>query len=466
MPFAIPKLTLTCRRTRHGLLAGASIFLLAACGNSESASSQNVVAQKHCTPPAAGEDWPRAQPEEVGLDPDRLRAVVREAEIRQSGTFQIFRHGCLVADSRLDPLFGNIKRNMWSHTKTVVALITGRAVTLGHLKVSDTVGLYFPKADTAHAAITVEQLLTQSSGLNMNWLTEFNLATSDRARLALSLPVDHEPGTWFEYAQTPLTLLTAIVERAVGMDFQQFAQQELFDPIGIGRDEWFWLRDRAGNTEGWAWLFSEPNNAQALLGHLMLQQGVWHDRQLINHDYMRALRTPSPANPGYGYLTWLNAGERYITTGFNARIERDRRIVPSAPADMYTSAGFHGQTSTILPGLDMVVTRTHNLADLGGPDLTPDFYAIGADFGEGYYEILRKLMLAVNDYNYQDPGPWSEPADYAFDLGQFVNNVGVSWASLGLGPLAPGGCNLIGCDGGLSYQGTLQTIKDILTVVP
>lgn len=48
-----------------------------------------------------------------------------------------------------------------------------------------------------------------SSGLHLHWTRDFHGPSlqPDRARDALSLPFDHEPGTYWEYMQSPVTLL-------------------------------------------------------------------------------------------------------------------------------------------------------------------------------------------------------------------------------------------------------------------
>ena len=432
----------------------------------DAGSAGTVVGRPPCNPPGAGQPWPTAKPADVGLDAVKLQKAIDFATTRQSATFQVFRSGCLVGSSALDPVYGGVKRNMWSHTKTVTALVVGRAVTLGYLRLDDTVGKFFPEADAAHAAITVRHLLTMTSGLHMEWSTEMNPLIVDRVKLALSLPVEHRPGTYFEYHQTAPTLLTALVQRAVGRDFQQFAQDELFTPIGIERDSWFWLRDRAGNTEGWAYLFTEPNSHLARIGALMLRGGVWNGRRLIDGSYMEELRTPSAANPGYGFLTWLNAGERYINAGFPARRLREHRIIESAPNDLYFSWGFHGEHAFVIPSLDMVVTRTHQYYDWGSPDLQPDMRSIGGEWGEGYHELFRLLMAAVTDRQMPDPGPWNQPLDHGFDSTLYLSNPLFALGAAGVGPNAPAGCSPTGCTGA-GNDGSKRNLEDLVaTSVP
>jgi CubicO group peptidase (beta-lactamase class C family) len=58
-------------------------------------------------------------------------------------------------------------------------------------------------------------------------------------------------------------LLAYVVQRAFGEDLLRFAQQKLFAPLGIAANSYFWLRDRAGDTYGYAWLFITPPQVRA-----------------------------------------------------------------------------------------------------------------------------------------------------------------------------------------------------------
>ena len=60
----------------------------------------------------------------------------------------------------------------------------------------------------------------------------------DRVHDALTLEPVHPPGTYFEYAQSPVALLAEAIGRAAGEDPQAFAQRELMDPLGIPEGSW------------------------------------------------------------------------------------------------------------------------------------------------------------------------------------------------------------------------------------
>ncbi len=357
--------------------------------------------------------WPGA----VDLDAAKLKQAVDYAAAHLSFSVRVYRHNCLVAKSSLDLLTESVPNNVWSTTKGVISMLAGRAEKLGKLSLDDPIGKYLPQADAAHAAITIRQLLTQSSGLHFVWTPELLGIPENEVTYTLGLPFDYPRGTHFEYGQTTITLLAHVIQKAVGQDLQEFAHQQLFAPIGIQRN-WIWLRDRAGNTKGWADLYIAPADL-ARLGHVMLNKGRWRDLQLLRPEYVKAASTPSPTNPYYGYLYWLNASDHGYTVAMpGARAIENRRMFESAPPDLYAFVGFRDQLIFVIPSLDMVIVRTGEPGNTQGNEQQ----LLTADSGEWHHEFFRKLMSSVQDVPYTDPGPydWQSGDGLVIDLDHFI----------------------------------------------
>lgn len=355
---------------------------------------------KSCALPGNG-DWDEAAPRDVNIDPQKLQAALDFARPRMTQEIAVFRHGCLI-DARRWFTGENEKFEGWSMSKSVTAMAAGRAITLGLLDEDDTVGKYIPEADDAHAAITVHDLLTMTSGLHWNLWRDYNIAMKDRVKDALSLPLDHEPGTFFEYGESPVALLAKVVGNAAGEDFQDFVQHELMGPIGMAREDWNWIRDRAGNTEGYRGLNTSVDDF-ARFGHLMMNGGVWNDTDVLNRGWVRDALEPSANNPGYGYMFWLNESDSYIAPTVYSRDERDHRHIESAPHDMYFMAGIQQQRVWVMPSLDMVVVRVGGSGD-HDPDTRASIFT--STSGEYEHEFFRLLMKAVMDADVKDPGPY------------------------------------------------------------
>jgi len=62
----------------------------------------------------------------------------------------------------------------------------------------------------------------------------------------------------------------------------------------------------------------------ARVGLLVARGGEWDGRQLVSKRYLAELATPSPANPQYGFMWWLNTG---------------RKLFPSAPESSVFALG-------------------------------------------------------------------------------------------------------------------------------
>lgn len=410
--------------------------------------------------PAGSDDFADTSLSGVNMDPEMTQNAIDYATTRSAASVRVYRHNQLVGAGRLDSITGGVQNNVWSTTKDVVSMLAGRAVELGHLSVDDEIGTYIPFADTAHSQLTIRQFLTQSTGLPLNWASELSQLRPDTVRYTLNLDIEDDSGADFEYGQTTCTVLAYAIEQAVGQDLQAFAQEELFGPIGIDRDDWFWLRDRAGNTHGYAYLFMTPKDL-ARLGHVMLRDGQWRGKRLLPDSYITDASSPSEANPYYGYLFWSNEADSGYTVDIpDQKYIHGRQLVASAPRDMYAFVGFLDQIIFVIPSLDMVVIRT---GFPGNQQLDPQ-ELITAHPGKWMHAFFRKLMRAVEDEDIEDPGPYRHDTDIELDFDYFVD-LDENAAALSLGPQAPDECNALGCESPLATDGYLQVGRDIARTV-
>jgi CubicO group peptidase (beta-lactamase class C family) len=270
----------------------------------------------------------------------------------------------------------------------------------------------------------------------------------DRIRDALSLPFDHKPGTYWEYHQSAVSLLGETVARSVRRDLQDFAQSQLFGPIGIQPGSWTWDRDRAGHTEAWAHLQMRSVD-WARIGTLVLHNGNWNGRQLISQAYMKQFRTSSPSNHAYGFLTWVNGKDSFVMPGVNGRDAGKGWVLPKAPEDAIIIAGQDEQRVFVLPSLDMIVVR---LGQKGSRELDYRVTVWTSRAGEFDNGLMRRVQLAVTDRKIKDPGeyhsagfvvPSTERDSW---LGSVIRDPMQTAAGVGAGPYAPEGCTPAGCD--------------------
>lgn len=370
-----------------------------------------------CDVPAAGSGFERSAPEQVAIDPDAVRASIDYSTARGANVTQVYRHGCLIGSGGLDGAARWSQLPVWSVTKGLVSVITGRAVTLGHLSVDDTVGTYIDGLGDLQSGLTVRQLLNQTTGLRFAWVNDLNdAATGDSARRVLARGFEAEPGSRFIYAQTTVTALVAVLEAAVGEDIQAFAARELFEPIGIGRSAWSWERDHSGRSHGFAGISITPEGL-GRIGALLLAGGEWDGEQLIDPAYLREATTGTDANPGYGFLWWSNRSEVHRTSGYHDDDWLQRRWIRAAPADMFGMSGLFNQNLFVIPSLDMVVVR------MGLPQ---ELFADPMGQIKGHdpawdHRFFSLLLRGVRDVEVPEPEAWEKDPEVPFiDLPHLV----------------------------------------------
>jgi CubicO group peptidase (beta-lactamase class C family) len=91
----------------------------------------------------------------------------------------------------------------------------------------------------------------------------------------------------------------------------------------------------------------------ARFGVLTLRRGRWGERQILSDDWVTRALTPTPAQPGYGFMNW------FLNTG--------RKQLPSAPETAFVHLGNGTNAIYVDPEHDLVVVvRWIENADLDG----------------------------------------------------------------------------------------------------
>jgi CubicO group peptidase (beta-lactamase class C family) len=291
----------------------------------------------------------------------------------------VVRHGYLVYERYWHGLDASDGHNSHSVTKSVTSALVGIALADHKLKSLDqTVGELLaahlpPNADPRLRRVTLEQLLTMTSGLASDakpggrdeLLWNRMLASRDWVRHILGRRLVSQPGGEFAYSSAGSHLLSAMVADATGQSTLAYARAKLFGPLGIATDNaleqairrWpptpaeqqaydqapvAWPTDPQGYHLGFAWL-KLPARDLAKFGYLYLNGGRWDDRQVVPADYVAASVQPRSRLPssrpgdGYGYQWWTISVDAH----------------PS-----FVAVGAGGQFIQVIPDLDLVVVIT------------------------------------------------------------------------------------------------------------
>jgi CubicO group peptidase (beta-lactamase class C family) len=119
--------------------------------------------------------------------------------------------------------------------KQFVAAAVLLLVEEGRLSLSDDVRKHFPELPDYGHKITVNHLLTHTSGLR-DWTGLLPLAGGNADVLTLILRqrgLNFAPGEEWAYSNSGYVLLTELVARTSGMSFADFTRKRLFEPLGM-----------------------------------------------------------------------------------------------------------------------------------------------------------------------------------------------------------------------------------------
>jgi CubicO group peptidase (beta-lactamase class C family) len=119
--------------------------------------------------------------------------------------------------------------------KQFVAAAILLLVEEGRLSLSDDVRKHVPDLSDYGHTITLDHMLTHTSGLR-DWVPLRNWANGSYDAMTMILRqrgLNFAPGEEWSYSNSGYVLLTEIVARTSGMTFSEFARKRLFEPLGM-----------------------------------------------------------------------------------------------------------------------------------------------------------------------------------------------------------------------------------------
>lgn len=311
-----------------------------------------------------GAEWARTDAAAAGFDPAVLDDIAAEAQANESNCLVVTRHGRIVADWYWKGTTPDTAQEVWSVTKSLTSTLVGLAESDGDLALDDPAAESIPAwAGTPAAAVTVEDLVSNDSGRHWDLQTDYLGLTSaaNRTDFAVGLAQDAAPGQVWAYNNSAIQTLDQVLEASTGQQPAAMASERLLGPIGMADSRM--TTDGAGNTNTYFGLQSSCEDL-ARFGYLFLRRGLWRGDQVVPAEWVDAATgAPSQAiNAGYGYLWWINhrgavTGPLNPMTLEQAASAPPRRVVESAPPDMYWAQGLGGQVVQVDPGSDTVVVR-------------------------------------------------------------------------------------------------------------
>lgn len=296
---------------RRALLAGAAGMAAGALPAMQvRAQAASAVAPGALAPPrSAGlAGWPMRDAAASGWDMARLARADEVARQLGSDATLVVQREAIVHS------FGDIARPLplYSVRKSILGLLVGMHrgkgpgridldATLADLGIDDEDAL-----SDAEKQATVRQLLMARSGV-------YHRAAYETARMARERPArgSHAPGSHWYYNNWDFNALATVFRQRVGRDLFEALEADLAVPLrfqDFRRDAHTrWHHERASRHD--AYLIELSARDLARIGLLMLQDGRWDDRNLVDAAWVAESTQPHSEVPGgwqaYGYLWWV-----------------------------------------------------------------------------------------------------------------------------------------------------------------
>jgi CubicO group peptidase (beta-lactamase class C family) len=161
------------------------------------------------------------------------------------------------------------------------------------------------------------------------------------------------PGAVYEYNDVRVNALALAATSVWRKPLPQVLKELVMDPIGASntwrwtgyRNAWIVLDGQAVQSVsgGGHWGGGMFINAydMARYGLLTLHKGNWNGRQLISEQWITQSRTPTTAQPTYGYMNFF--------------LNTDKKYLPSAPASAFVHIGNGTNIIYVDPNNDIVM---------------------------------------------------------------------------------------------------------------
>ncbi|QMU62431.1 MAG: serine hydrolase [Gammaproteobacteria bacterium] len=297
-------------------------------------------------------------PASNGLSKIHIQDISEEAEtIRNLKSLLIARNGKLIFEDNYEFNENPEPHHIFSITKSITSLLIGIAIDQDYLESEEILikpffkEYYKGKHDARKDKITIRHLLTMSSTINFsdnnNWYDPANYwkySRDDNAHdwvLNKKMLLNYEPGDQWLYGTPNIDLLSSILASATDMTVIEFAEKNLFKPLGINK--YIWAHDSAENYYGGFTLYLRPH-ALMRIGQMVLDGGVYDGNRVVSEEWLqKSLYNQFPLGGEesweYGYLWWrFRVGDYQVISAL----------------------GWGGQQITLVPSLDLIVITTAN----------------------------------------------------------------------------------------------------------
>lgn len=264
----------------------------------------------------------------------------------------VARKGKIVYENYFSGFEANIPHTMMSASKSISSAIIGVAIDDKIFSnVDEKLYNFIPQEyqytkDSLKSEITIRDLLTMSSGLDVNNKAfEDNYQESNNwLKTVLEAPMVKQPGTYADYGSANPFLLGVVLHERLDIPLEVYMEEKFFSPLGI--TNYIMNVDDTGVIPYFGGGLNLTPRDMLKFGQLYLNGGVWNGQQIISarwveESFKKHVQLQDRNKIEYGYLWW-----------------HDTTVVDGKPIQSVEARGAGGQRICIVPELETVVVIT------------------------------------------------------------------------------------------------------------
>ncbi|MCD9854453.1 beta-lactamase family protein [Epilithonimonas sp. JDS] len=235
--------------------------------------------------------------------------------------------------------------NSFSMAKGILSILVGCAIADGYLDSEDAlISSFFPQYNESHYGkhLTLKHLMTMQAGLD--WEEEYHhpfapnseqYFVDDLAAQALGVEVKEMPGEKYEYQSVAAQLIGLVLIKATGKNLADYLSEKIWKPLKMESSA-KWSTDEKSMEKAFCCIHATTRDF-ARIGQLILQNGNWEGKQLIDQEFCKRMLTPTKQNTAFCYTIWADDDDDVNYRFFY---------------------GFLGQFIIIIPEENLVIVKT------------------------------------------------------------------------------------------------------------
>lgn len=248
-----------------------------------------------------------------------LKGAIDEGIYKKINGIVVLKNGKILIEEYFNGENRSSLHNPRSVGKSFASTVAGIAINEGFLK-SENQRLdefyqlnEFQNFSTSKGNATIKDLLTMSSGFDGNDENyssvgnEENMYPTDNwVKFTLDLPYQDSLRKNWHYFTAGVVLLGDILNKTIPNGLEKYAEQKLFEPLGISNYKWQYTPQNVPNTAGGIMM-----NALdfAKYGQLYKNGGSWNGKQIlpknwVEKSFSKQKQIMGRDNEFYGYLFW------------------------------------------------------------------------------------------------------------------------------------------------------------------